>query len=109
MLTTIQTRANRHDVTTVRNLVEIYGRKPYGWDPYATLSAVASLVSDGSVMATADGTMLTRATVAAHLVNTGKQAVTMVGLTKSYDPAHVARLKSFCQDFLTSLPRRRIR
>lgn len=99
VLTTIQARANRNEVTTVKSLVEHYGRKSYGWDLYATLSAVALLVGNGSITATADGTALTRTTVAAHLVNTGKQAFVQIAPAKSYDAANVARLKSFCQDF----------
>jgi energy-coupling factor transporter ATP-binding protein EcfA2 len=99
VLTTIQMRANRNEVTTVKNLVDRYAIKSYGWDLYATLSAIALLVGNGSISATADGQTLTRDTVAAHLIDTRKQAFTMVAPTKSYDAANVARLKSFCHDF----------
>jgi hypothetical protein len=58
MLSTIKRRKKQSDRTTVKDLLDHYQKKPYGWYPEAIFSIAARLVKRGKVEVRKDGNLL---------------------------------------------------
>ena len=84
--------------TRVDNIVREFGKRPYGWPPQAALAQLAKLMRAGKIELRETGLLDARAAADA-LGNNRRHAGIQVRLLSPADPAKVAALKRFYQDF----------
>lgn len=87
--------------STVKQIVDRYEDKPYGWSLAGILCVIARLVATSQVTLTLDGRTLKRTELAEALRNGKKRASTIVALQRHFDAATVQRVRSFAQEFFT--------
>src|SRR5699024_9791620 len=68
----LEMRGKRHEQVTMRQLVDKYTTKPYGWDQWSIVSIVAYLAGESKIEITLDGTLLKRTEIVSTLRNTQK-------------------------------------
>jgi hypothetical protein len=84
---------------TVKNIVDSFTAKPYGWDLASIEVLVAHLIGTSKATLMVDGNGLKRSEVAPALRNTQKHAHTVVSPQKTFDERKVADFRKFCTDF----------
>ncbi|QPL04900.1 MULTISPECIES: BREX system P-loop protein BrxC [Actinomyces] len=87
---------------TVKQIVDRYEGKPYGWSLAGILCVIARLVATSQVTLTLDSRALKRTELGEALRNGKKREVTIVGLQRRFDVATVQRVRSFAQEFFTA-------
>ena len=96
---------NRNGVrTTLKNLIEKFEKKPYGWSRNAILCILAKLLGRGKIEARADGNILENSDLLMALNNTTYQANTVLTPQIEFTQAQIRRLKEFYEDFFDELP-----
>lgn len=98
VLTYVMRNQNNGERTSVEEIVRQFGRRPYGWYPMAVLTLLGRLFRMGKVeLRTTD--LLDARTALDALRSTRQHGSIRVRLQEQFDPAKVAALKRFHQDF----------
>ena len=106
MLSVIQANKNREHVrTTLKSLIETFGRKPYGWYYAAILCILAKLCARGKVEIMVDSNILDDAADLEHaLRNTHGHANVVLEPQIEFTKSQVRTLKDFFADFFDRPP-----
>ncbi|MFZ4859171.1 MAG: BREX system P-loop protein BrxC [Desulfuromonadaceae bacterium] len=98
VLTYVMRNQNNGERTSVEEIVRQFGKRPYGWYPLAVLTLIARLFRMGKVeLRTTD--LLDSKLALESLRNSRQHGSIRVRLQEQFDPAKVASLKRFHQDF----------
>ena len=84
---------------TVKNLVDQFQSKPYGWDYGSILCCIAYLYGQGKITIELDNVNLKRTEVAKEIRNTQKNASLVIRKQATFDPARVKVFSDFVKDF----------
>ncbi|MEB8487652.1 MULTISPECIES: BREX system P-loop protein BrxC [Acidithiobacillus] len=105
MLAFIQSN-NRGGVrTTLKNLLEKFERKPYGWYYAAVLCILANLCARGKVEVRTDGNLLEEDELERALRNTHGHGNVVLEPQVEFTASQVRALKEFFEDFFDAPPR----
>jgi hypothetical protein len=100
ILTIINRRKMRSDRSSLSELKDILGSKPYGWYPNAVWSVTAKLYKRGQIELKQDSNMLEGGDVLQAFLNSAQYSNTLVQAQEAEDPEAVRALKSLYADFL---------
>ncbi|MEL7358177.1 MAG: BREX system P-loop protein BrxC [Cyanobacteria bacterium J06560_6] len=99
------TSNNRGGVrTTVKSLVEIFEKKPYGWSSAAALCMLAKLCARGKVEVRADGQLLEEDVLKRSLQNSREHGNLLLEPQVEFTPGQVRQLKNFYEEFFDRPP-----
>jgi len=97
---------NRSGVrTTLKNLLEKFERKPYGWYYAAVLCTLANLCARGKIEVRTDGNLLEEDELERTLRNTHGQGNVVLEPQVEFTASQVRALKEFFEDFFDAQPR----
>lgn len=88
--------------TTLKNLIERFERKPYGWSYPAVLCTVAKLIARGKIELRTDGNILEEDELEKALRNTHGQANVLLEPQIDFSQSQIRKLKQFYEDFFDS-------
>ena len=91
--------------TTVKNLLEKFEHKPYGWSYAAVLCTIANLCARGKVDIRADGNILEEDDLERALRNTHGHGNVVLEPQVDFTASQVRNLKEFYEDFFDAPPR----
>lgn len=91
--------------TTLKNLLEKFERKPYGWYYAAVLCTLANLCARGKVEVRADGNLLEEGELERALRNTHGHGNVVLEPQVEFTASQVRALKEFFEDFFDAPPR----
>lgn len=91
--------------TTLKNLLEKFERKPYGWYYAAVLCTLANLCARGKVELRADGNLLEEDDLERALRNTHGHGNVVLEPQVEFTASQVRALKEFFEDFFDAPPR----
>ena len=91
--------------TTLKNLLEKFERKPYGWYYDAVLCTLANLCARGKVEVRADGNLLEEDELERALRNTHGHGNVVLEPQVEFTASQVRALKEFFEDFFDAPPR----
>ncbi|SDZ14024.1 BREX system P-loop protein BrxC, partial [Nitrosomonas sp. Nm58] len=91
--------------TTLKNLLEKFERKPYGWYYAAVLCTLANLCARGKVEVRADGNLLEEDELDRALRNTHGHGNVVLEPQVEFTASQVRALKEFFEDFFDAPPR----
>jgi hypothetical protein len=100
ILTIINRRKMRSDRSSLSELKDILGSKPYGWYPNAVWSVTAKLYKRGQIELKQDSNMLEGGDVLQAFLNSAQYSNTLVQAQEAEDPGAVRALKALYADFL---------
>ena len=97
---------NRSGVrTTLKNLLETFERKPYGWYYAAVLCTLANLCARGKIEVRVDGNLLEEDELERALRNTHGHGNVVLEPQVEFSASQVRALKAFFEDFFDAPPR----
>jgi len=91
--------------TTLKNLLEKFERKPYGWYYAAALCTLANLCARGKVEVRTDGNLLEEDELERALRNTHGHGNVVLEPQVEFTASQVRALKEFFEDFFDAPPR----
>ena len=91
--------------TTLKNLLEKFERKPYGWYYAAVLCTLANLCARGKVEVRTDGNLLEEDELERTLRNTHGHGNAVLEPQVEFTASQVRALKEFFEDFFDAPPR----
>ena len=91
--------------TTLKNLLEKFERKPYGWYYAAVLCTLANLCTRGKVEVRTDGNLLEEDELERALRNTHGHGNVVLEPQVEFTASQVRALKEFFEDFFDAPPR----
>lgn len=91
--------------TTLKNLLEKFERKPYGWYYAAVLCTLAKLCARGKVEVRTDGNLLEEEELERALRNTHGHGNVVLEPQVEFTASQVRALKEFFEDFFDAPPR----
>jgi hypothetical protein len=98
ILTYVQRNQHQGERSTVEEMVRIFGRRPYGWYPFAVSTLVGRLQRMGKIELRAPESLDSKA--ALELLKTPRQhGMIRVRIQEQFDPAKTTALKRFHQEF----------
>lgn len=102
----IKIKGNKNEGTrsTVKSIVDLFEKKPYGWHHTAILCTLAKLYVHGKVEVRLDGNLLEDKKLASALVNTKNQINLVLEPQIEFTSSQVRNLKDFYQDFFDKPP-----
>lgn len=92
-------RAKRHEMVTMKQLIERYTAKPYGWDQWSIAAVVAYLAGQTRIEIQVDGKTLARTEIAAALRNTQRYPNLIIAPQRVYDRKIVNLFRKFVIEF----------
>lgn len=92
-------RAKRSEQVTMKQLLNRYASKPFGWDQWSTVAVVAYLAGLSKVELQMNGKTLARTEIAPALRNTQSHGAMIVAPTREYDHKIVKAFRDFVVDF----------
>lgn len=105
LLAFIQSNKRNGVRTTLRNLLEKFERKPYGWYYAAVLCTLAKLCAHGKVEVRADGNLLEEDGLERALSNTHGHGNVVLEPQVEFTASQVRALKELFEDFFDEPPR----
>lgn len=93
ILTLINRRKMKSDRTSLHDLREVLGSKPYGWYPNAVWSVAAKLYKRGQIELKQDSNLLEDRDVLQAFLNSAQYTNTLVQVQEAEDPRAVRALK----------------
>lgn len=93
ILTLINRRKMKSDRTSLHDLREVFGSKPYGWYPNAVWSVTAKLYKRGQIELKQDSNLLEDRDVLQAFLNSAQYTNTLVQPQEAEDPSTVRALK----------------
>ncbi|WP_291442034.1 BREX system P-loop protein BrxC [Desulfovibrio sp.] len=91
--------------TTLKNLLEKFERKPYGWYYGAVLCTLAKLCARGKIEVRTDGNLLEEGEIERALRNTHGHGNVVLEPQVEFTASQVRALKEFFEDFFDAPPR----
>jgi hypothetical protein len=88
---------------TIKNITELFEKKPYGWPLSAIQAQLATLFGRGKIEAKADSNMLNDAGFIEALRNTAKHSNVILEPQVDFTPAQVRALTEFYKDYFDSV------
>ncbi|HAT1978996.1 TPA: BREX system P-loop protein BrxC [Legionella pneumophila] len=104
LLAFIQSNNRRGVRTTLKNLLEKFEHKPYGWSFAATLCTLAKLCARGKIELRVDGNLLEDDELERALSNTHGHGNVVLEPQLEFTASQVRALKEFFQDFFDTPP-----
>ncbi|MCK0438163.1 BREX system P-loop protein BrxC [Gordonia alkaliphila] len=92
-------RGKRHEMVTMKQLVERYTTKPYGWDQWSVAAVVAYLAGQAKIEILLDGKTLARTETVGALRNTQRYPNLIVAPQRVYDQKVVNLFRKFVIEF----------
>ena len=105
LLAFIQSNSRGGIRTTVKNLLEKFERKPYGWCYAAVLCTLANICARGKVDVRTDGNILEEDDLERALRNTHGHSNVVLEPQVDFTASQVRSLKEFFEDFFDAPPR----
>jgi predicted transcriptional regulator len=100
MLALIHRNKSAGNRTTVKNILEAFEKKPYGWYYAAIICVLAKLIARGKVELRLDSNLLENPKeIDSTLRNTARQGNTIVDLCETVTEEQLRRAKAFYRDF----------
>ena len=104
VLSKIKTNKNNGVRTTVKKLLDIFERKPYGWGYAAILCTVGSLYARGKLEIRGDGNLLEGNELLKSLQNSKEHSNLILDPQHNFNPSQVRALKDFYEEFFDEPP-----
>ena len=95
----LELRGNRHEQVTMRQLIERYSAKPFGWDQWSISAVVAHLAGQSKIDIQLNGKVLARTEITGALRNTQSYTPMMVAPQRVFDPKVVNAFRKFVVEF----------
>jgi hypothetical protein len=95
----LEMRGKRHEMVTMKKLIERYTTKPYGWDQWSIAAVVAHLAGQTKIEIQVDGKTLARTEIVGSLRNTQRYPNLIVAPQRVYDQKIVNLFRKFVIDF----------
>lgn len=95
----LELRGNRHEQVTMRQLVERYSAKPFGWDQWSIVAVVAHLAGQSKIDIQLNGKVLARTEITGALRNTQSYTPMLVAPQRVFDPKVVNAFRKFVVEF----------
>lgn len=105
LLAFIQSNIRNGIRTTLKNLLERFERKPYGWHYASVLCTLAKLCARGKVEVRADGNLLEEDDLERAMRNTHGHGNVVLEPQVEFTASQVRALKEFFEDFFDAPPR----
>ena len=99
LFNTINREKNKGSRSTVKSLMEIYEKKPYGWYQSALLCLIAELFELNKIEVRQDSNVLSARELYNNLTNSRTFSVTIIEPQQEFTEAQISNLKSFHQDY----------
>lgn len=99
VLSFAQSNRNSGLRTTIKSLLEKFERKPYGWDYYAILYILASLLGRGKLECRLDSNLLAGDELLKSLTNSREHSNVILETQIEFTASQVRSLKEFYADF----------
>lgn len=99
LLSHLEMRGRRHEQVTMKQLVDKYTIKPYGWDQWSVAAITAHLVGTSKIEITLNGRLLKRTEIAKELRNTQNYSNMVVAPQRVFDQKVVTAFRKFVIDF----------
>lgn len=103
VLNTIKIAISNGVNSTVRRIVDVYTKKPYGWSQNAILAQIASLVKANKIEIKLDGEDQSLALLKKNLINSQKQDHMRIYPFIEVSPGKISQLKQFIGEFTTTV------
>lgn len=95
----LEMRGKRHEMVTMKQLIERYTTKPYGWDQWSIAAVVAYLAGQTKIEIQVDGKTIARTEITGALRNTQRYPKLIVAPQRVYDQKIVNLFRKFVIDF----------
>lgn len=99
LLSHLEMRGRRHEQVTMKQLVDKYTIKPYGWDQWSVAAITAHLVGTSKIEIRLNGRLLKRTEIAKELRNTQSYSSMVVTPQRVFDQKTVTAFRKFVIDF----------
>ncbi|GAA1511033.1 hypothetical protein BJ978_001565 [Agromyces terreus] len=99
MLAHLEMSRKRHIQVTMKQLLEKYATKPYGWDQWSIAAVVGYLSGDSKVELQLNQKILARTEITSALRNTQNYPHMVVALERDFDPKVVSTFRKFVIEF----------
>jgi hypothetical protein len=95
----LEMRGKRHEMVTMKQLIERYTTKPYGWDQWSVAAMVAYLAGQTKIEIQVDGKTIARTEITGALRNTQRYPKLIVAPQRVYEQKIVNLFRKFIIDF----------
>ncbi|UNQ41327.1 BREX system P-loop protein BrxC [Prescottella equi] len=95
----LEMRGKRHEMVTMKQLVERYTIKPFGWGQWSVVAVVAYLAGQTKIEIQVDGKTLVRTEIVGALRNTQRYPNLIVAPQRVYDQKIVNLFRKFVIEF----------
>lgn len=95
----LEMRGKRHEQVTMRQLIERYSAKPFGWDQWSIVSVVAYLAGQSKIEIQLNGKVLARTEITSALRNTQSYSGMAIAPQRVFDPKIVNAFRKFVVEF----------
>ena len=95
----LEMRGNRHEQVTMRQLIDRYSAKPFGWDQWSIAAVVAYLAGQSKIEIQLNGKVLARTEITGALRNTQSYSALVVAPQRVFDPKTVNAFRKFVVEF----------
>ncbi|RMI28953.1 BREX system P-loop protein BrxC [Nocardia stercoris] len=95
----LELRSKRHEQVTMRQLIDRYTAKPFGWDQWSVAAVVAYLAGQSKIEIQLNGKVLARTEITGALRNTHSYSAMIVAPQRVFDPKIVTAFRKFVVEF----------
>lgn len=99
VLSHLEMRRKSHEQVTMRQLIDRYSAKPYGWDQWSIAAVVAFLAGQSKIEIQLNGKVLHRTEIIGALKNTQSYSAMVVAPQRVFDPKVVNAFRKFVVEF----------
>jgi hypothetical protein len=99
ILTYVQRNQNQGERTSVEEMVRFFGRRPYGWYPFAVCTLIGRLFRMGKIELRSSSELLDARLALENLKHSRQHGSVRVRLQEQFDVTKVNALKRFHQEF----------
>jgi len=92
-------RGKRHEMVTLKQLIERYTAKPFGWDQWSVAAVVAYLAGQSKIELQLNGKVLARTEIANALRNTQSYANIVIAPQRIFDQKTITGFRKFVVEF----------
>lgn len=95
----LEMRGKRHEQVTMKNLLEKYTIKPFGWDQWSVAAVVAYLAGVSKIEITLNGKLLKRTEITGALRNTQSYPNMVIAPQRVFDQKTTSAFRKFVIEF----------
>ncbi|WP_280307825.1 BREX system P-loop protein BrxC [Nocardia abscessus] len=95
----LELRRKRHEQVTMRQLIDRYTAKPFGWDQWSVAAVVAYLAGQSKIEIQLNGKVLARTEITGALRNTQSYSAMVVAPQRVFDAKIVNAFRKFVVEF----------